>query len=397
MADKLDWLDEHYVMLSHLKVADVVTNENYKLPFELKDTAQAYPDSEDFLKFLEKEKKFKEANTFLAYCMHRRNLAWWGYCMVLSLQAELKANPAKPRSIDDIGKPKQLNVPDWAKMPEKQDVDYDKVVDEIKDCFIKENAKGVAQLEDHLRNAGEEVLEMYKKTKKEVWAAFKEKAGMEPEEFLFQMLEKSREMFKVKDVDEENSPIFKAKRELEEKLETMRQNTLDTIKMAVPTKSEAEILALQKDAMDAAYAYIIAPDEINSKRCLDIGNTCPDTPEGLLCLVCFWSFGNLTPNTEQVVKTPAGLAANGLNSLIIMCGLAQGGERNFAKRIERYFEIGKEIGQGKNSFSQTAAVRQMPHDRLTENDAFTGLVKEEKKTVNTGSNSEPTSYVRFKG
>ncbi|MGN0902693.1 MAG: DUF6931 family protein, partial [Succinivibrio sp.] len=387
----------HYVMLSHPNLVDVINNENYKLPFELKDTALAHPESEDFLKVLEREKKFKEANTFLAYSLHRRKLAWWGYCIVLSLQSELKASPSKPRLIEDIGKPRELTVPDWAKMPEPEKVDFDKIADEFKDTFLKEEAAGRAKMESALHNAGDDVFELYAKTKQDVWAAFKESAGMTPDEFVLAVMEKARELFKVKEVDEEKSPIFKAKKELEEKLEKMRQDTIDTIKMAVPSKSEAEILTLKKDAMDAAYSYIIAPDDVNAANCLDIGNTCPDTPEGLLCLVCFWSFGNLTPNTEQVVKTPPGLAANGLNSLIIMCGLAQGGDYSFAERIEKYFEIGKEIAQGKNSFSQTATIREMPHERLSEDDAFTGLVNEKAKPVNnTAKTADNSSFTRFK-
>lgn len=397
MADKLDWLDEHYVMLSHQKVTDVVASENYKIPFELKDSVATYPDSEEFIKYLEKEKKYKEAINFLAYCIHRRVLAWWGYCIVLSLQDELKNSPSQPRAIEDIGKPKPLNVPDWAKMPKQESFDADKIVDQIKDTFLNDYSKGIEQMESYLKNGGEEVFELYKNTKQEIWNAFRSAAGMDPEEFVLSMMEKSREMLKVKDVDEENSPIFKAKKELEEKIEKMRQNTIETIKQAVPVKSKAELLSQQKEALDAAYAYIIAPDEINAKHCLDIGNTCPDIPEGLLCLVCFWSFGNLTPETEQVVKTPAGLAANGLNSLVIMCGLAEGGERNFAERIERYFRIGKEIGQGKNSFSQSAAYSEMPHERLSQSDAFTGLVKEDKERTNQPDNSGTSSYVRFKG
>lgn len=70
--------------------------------------------------------------------------------------------------------------------------------------------------------------------------------------------------------------------------------------------------------MDSSYAYIVAPNDLNALNCLNLGNLCPDLPEGLLSLVCFWSYGNMTPNVDNsmVVKTPPGLAANGLNSLL---------------------------------------------------------------------------------
>lgn len=31
MADKLDWLNQHFVLLLHKTVAEVIANENYKL------------------------------------------------------------------------------------------------------------------------------------------------------------------------------------------------------------------------------------------------------------------------------------------------------------------------------------------------------------------------------
>ena len=54
MADKLDWLNQHFVLLLHKTVAEVIANENYKLPFELRQNALTYPQSDAFIYELEK-------------------------------------------------------------------------------------------------------------------------------------------------------------------------------------------------------------------------------------------------------------------------------------------------------------------------------------------------------
>ena len=68
------------------------------------------------------QKLFKEGCEFLGYAMHKRAAAWWAYCCVLSLQEELKINPFKPRDIEDIGKPKPFEIPEWAKVLNLKDL-----------------------------------------------------------------------------------------------------------------------------------------------------------------------------------------------------------------------------------------------------------------------------------
>lgn len=67
MADKLDWLNQHFVLLLHKTVAEVIANENYKLPFELRQNALTYPQSDAFIYELEKQNELKKASEFLAY------------------------------------------------------------------------------------------------------------------------------------------------------------------------------------------------------------------------------------------------------------------------------------------------------------------------------------------
>lgn len=143
--------------------------------------------------------------------------------------------------------------------------------------------------------------------------------------------------------------------------------------------------------MDSAYAYIVAPNDLNAQNCLNLGNLCPDLPEGLLSLVCFWSYGNMTPNADNqrtmVIKTPPGLAANGLNSLLLMCALAKGGTRKFDERVKLYFEIGKEIAYGHNVWSVHVANKLAPHRDYSDK-RFTGLVGDNEAFKGTLSPEE---------
>ena len=62
MADKLDWLNEHFVLQNNLTVSEVIEKQNYKHPFELSETALKYPMSEDFVKALVSQVKVKQAS-----------------------------------------------------------------------------------------------------------------------------------------------------------------------------------------------------------------------------------------------------------------------------------------------------------------------------------------------
>lgn len=81
MTDKLDWLNQHFVLQRHQKVQEVIEQENYKLPFELREIAQKFPLADDFIKDLTEKKLYKQASEFLAYNLHQRAVDWWGYCV----------------------------------------------------------------------------------------------------------------------------------------------------------------------------------------------------------------------------------------------------------------------------------------------------------------------------
>lgn len=316
---------------------------------------------------------------------------------------ELQLNPSKPRDIADIGKPKPFDLPEWAKMPKKEEKPFADAFKEELAKFDEQKKLAEKKAMESLDMAGPEVKELFLSVKKNVWDMFKKECGYDPDEFAQKTIDELLDLSRnYTGFDETKTPIYKASEELKEKIEKIRQETVDTIKKAVPQKGSEEIKFQKSAAMDAAYSFIVAPNDGNAKRCLDVGNTCPDLPEGLLCLICFWSYGNLTPEGKQVVKTPAGLTGNGLNSLLLMCSLAEGGTRKFAQRVELYFKIGQEIGFGINSFSDFIKDSEMPHYKLSEPNSFDGYVSDKKnsKSADTDVKGENTKssgeFTRFK-
>lgn len=359
MADKLEWLNHHYVLLNNALVDDVVAQKGYKVPFKLKELALEKKYSQDYLNSLWDQKLFKEGCEFLGYAMHKRAAAWWAYCCVLSLQEELKINPFKPRDIEDIGKPKPFEIPEWAKAPEfKRPPELDEV-EKYRQIALSDIEKIKADALKVIEQTPQEIKDLYSDVKSVFDEAFKEKCGKTSDEFfddalksLLSELDKPELPF----VDEQNSPIFIEKRKLDEKLEAIRQKTIKTIKASLPEKSEEEIAFQTSNAMQAAYNCIVAPTAKNAQMCLDCGNACPDTPEGLCALITFWAYGNMTPEGKTVVRTPEGLVGNGLTGFILMCALRQGGTREFDERVEHYSEIGRQVCYGKNLWADHIAI-----------------------------------------
>ncbi|MGN1281802.1 MAG: DUF6931 family protein [Succinivibrio sp.] len=382
MSDKLDWLNKHYVLLQHKSVSEVVNSENYKLPFDYKDFVKDHDNSIEFIDFLTSNDMYKQACEFLSYNFQHRVLAWWAYCCVLSIREEIEKQPDKPRDIGDIGKPRELKIPEWAQ-PEffseqlndlKDDTEIDHQIDEL----ISNLEKKKADLQQIYESFPDTVKKRYEATRAEVYSVVEKELGMSVNDLLAKataLIEENKDS----DIEDDllKSPIFKAEKDLKEKIEKIRTEAVKNIKDALPKKSEEEMLFNTSNAINSAYAFIVAPNELNARNCMAYGNLCPDTPEGMLALVCFWSYGNLNPDPlkkdAMVIKTPVGLASNGFNSLINLCSLAKGGYRKPNERIEHYFKIGQEIGFGVNNWSEYLSKEIPPHEDKGE-DRFTGFL-----------------------
>ncbi len=361
VSNQLEWMNRHFVLLQYPSVKEAVEKALYPSSSEIEEVISNNTSSEDYINSLEDKKDYKEGCCFLAYNLHHRAAVWWGYRCVLNLLRELKKAPHKPRELDDIGKPRPLNIPDWAKMPENVTEPYDvearlKEFRSYRDKAMAEHKARLETIDPDVRDAFNEALEIVQE------AVRKKHNGKDLFDLLSMSCEKAiRQHNHDYIVETENSPLMQAKRELEANLEQMRKETIATVKASLP-KVDLKVRARNRmSALDSVYNYIAGPDEQNANRCYQIGNKCPDTPEGLLALCAFWSFGDLMPLGESVVKTPSGLFGNGLNSLMLMMALTPGGEKKFKERFETYFHLGCEIGIGSSNWSNSLEKKNPPH------------------------------------
>ena len=340
MSDKLNWLNRHFVLLRHKTLNDVCQIEGYKIRPDIQSFFDGKTVAEDIVWDFADAGRWKCACELLAYMAHRRAAVWWGYQCVLSLMEELKQVPAEERDIDSIATSFKPEVPDFAKVePAKPTPEQVKAAQASLDK-MKQEVASLRELADPAALAEvEEALDY-------AFGLFKERHGMTP----IEMVQKAVEMEKNKMQVSPDSPIFKAADELKSKLQTVRKETLDTIHAVIPPKVPAHQKKQSDNALQAVYRWVVAPDGINAKKALDIGNECPDTPAGLLSLCAFWAGGDLMPETEQVIATPAGLAANGICQVLLMCALHKGGTRKLKERYEHYFGLGVDVMTGKNNW-----------------------------------------------
>ena len=342
MSDKLNWMNRHFVLLRHKTLNDVCQIEGYKIRPDLQSFFDGKTVAEDIVWDFADAGRWKCAYELLAYMAHRRAAVWWGYQCVLSLVDELKQVPAEERDIDSIATSFKPEVPEFAKIePAKPTPEQVKEAQAALDK-MKQEVASLRELADPAALAEvEEALDY-------AFGLFKKRHGMTP----IEMVQKAVEMEKNKMQVSPDSPIFKAADELKSKLQTVRKETLDTIHAVIPPKVPAHAAKMRDNALQAAYRWVVAPDSVNSKKALDIGNECPDTPAGLLSLCAFWAGGDLMPETEQVIPPPAGLAANGICQVLLMCALHKGGTRKLKERYEHYFDLGVDVMTGKNNWEQ---------------------------------------------
>ncbi len=354
MSDKLQWINKHFVLLRHFLISEAVNKENYKIRPDLQDLFEGETKTEDMVWKFADIGRFKCACELLAYVSHRRAAVWWVYNCVLSLYDELAENPAAERDISEIGAKFETTVPDFAKVePPKDDPEtvakFSAMVDEMTADYQKMRAACDPDLLKYVEDGMEIAYQEFEKVH-----------GIHPMKLMDKLAAKlSEEPFQI----DENSPIFKVAEELKSKLQSVRKETIDTIKAVIPPKVPAHEKQVRDDAMQAVYRWVVSPDEINSRKAMNVGNECPDTPAGLLALCAFWAGGNLMPEGEQVVATPAGLAANGLCQVLMMCALHKGGTRKLKERYEHYFNLGVDVMTGKNNWEESVFDGTVPHEK----------------------------------
>ena len=354
MSDKLEWMNKHFVLLRHKELDDVCKIEGYKIRPDVQSFFDNKTDAEEVVWNFANAERWKCACELMAYMAHRRAAVWWAYQCVQSLMEELKEVPAEDRDIDNIALSFEPIVPDFAKV-EPPPPDPEKV---------SEAEAALAQMQADYQQmramVDPDALKFVEDAVEIAYKEYEKKYGIHPKK----MIEIFTERLKEDPIQiDRNSPIFKAADEIKSKLMAVRKETLDTVHAVIPPKVPEHEAKVRDNALEAAYRWIVSPDEINAKKALDIGNECPDTPAGLLALCAFWAGGNLMPDSEndQVVPTPNGLAANGICQVLLMCALHKGGTRKLKERYEHYFGLGVEVMTGENNWEKDIVPEEEPH------------------------------------
>jgi hypothetical protein len=298
----------------------------------------------------------------MAYIAHRRAAVWWGYRCVCSVNEELRRKPPEEFDIEKPLEPPPLPPYFNIEVPRP-----DPALTAAMDAAAA-GARGKARESAALVNPA---MKAYVAGGvEEAFRAFESANGIHPMALLKQLGERMKQDPYAIDPD---SPIFRMEKELHAKLDGQRERILAEIKAAHAAagldsplnknpRLEAHKQKLKDNALDAVYRWVAAPDAVNAQKCLDAGNACSGEPAGLLSLSAFWAFGNLAPQLDQVIPTPPGLAANGLDKAILLCAIQQGGTRKIAERFEHYCNLGVEVLSGKDNWEESLAGGTAPHE-----------------------------------
>ena len=389
MADDLSWRNQHALLQLHPYVDEVVAKEQLKLTTSQQSLAKQYPLSIDYLAYLSQHEQYKDACTFLAYNLHHRIAVWWGYMCVVDVLTEILQKPAPVKDLSDVAKPRPFELPPFVQEMQKQAAQESPIDPKIMDQLNAAQAR-LKDIEQQLRQIiPAQLFDFADQALAEQNAYFKKVHGMEPMELLNSLVDKAVQIQEQEkrtgmsaNIDP-NSQIFAETKAIEEKVEKIRQETVALVKSALPAIDTEQQNKDRLSCLDAVFAYIAAPDEVNAQRLLDLGNKIPDKNEGLLSLVAFWSYGDLMPQGKQVIPTPVGLMSNGLNCLLLSCALQQGGVFNFAQRFQRYYNFGYECLLGKSNWSPYVAAGTSLHAERTEQIMNTLGIGDPKAAVQT--------------
>jgi len=356
MADKLDWMNKHLVLLRYVSLKDVIEKEGYKIRPDLEEFFAGVNGAEEMAFKFASAGDYKSACEFFPYIAHRRAAVWWGYRCVLSLLEELQKNPAVERDIADIGASLEPVVPDWAKIElPKPDPSIDATINEATAQANAEFKALEARLDPEVHAFVTEAIEV-------AFQEFKRVHGIHP----IDLLKKAGEFLNADAYAiDPNSPAIVEAAKIKAQIAQMQKETVETIKSVIPPKIPAHQKKLRDNAMNAVYRWVAAPDAENSQKCMDVGNECPDTPAGLLSLSAFWAYGDLMPLGEQTVSTPPGLAANGLCQVLLLCALHPGGRRKLKERYAEYFRLGVEVLTGADNWEGSLVAGKAPHQEET--------------------------------
>lgn len=360
MSDKLEWIERHFVLLRCLTLDEAVADEKYECRPDL-ESFYKKKRIEDIIWDFADAGRYKSASELMGYVGHHRAVIWWGYQCLLSLGEEIMKNPPTEIDIDSIGKSFEPKVPEFAK------VDLPKPsAEEIQN--LKEGQAEAKKAMQELKDSCDPVIiKKYEQYMEIFYSEFEKQYGIRPLDLL-QKIKALNEEEHFKGTIDMNSPIFKECENIKTQLQAVRQETLDTIHAVLPPEMPELQLKKAGEAARAVYNWIVAPDEVNAKICLEMGNACPDLPSGILAYCAFWAWGDMMAGQKSnfVVKTPVGLLANGFSKFLLMCALRKGGTDTLKQRYEKYFKIGANVLNGKNLWDKNVISGEVPHATLLE-------------------------------
>ena len=257
MADKLDWMNKHLVLLRYISLADVMEKEGYKIRPDLEELFAGMSGAEEMVFKFANVERYKCACELMAYLAHKRAAVWWGYRCVLSLVEELKINPAEERDIADIGAKLEPEVPDWAKVESPKPSPEDMA--EAEAMIAQRHAeyqKMRAAIDPDILKFVEDLVEVGHEE-------FRKEHGIHPMELIKQLGEKLKT--NPHEVDP-NSPIFQEVAKLKAQLGALQKETVETIKSVIPPKVPEHQKKQRDNALNAVYRWVAAPDAENSQK-----------------------------------------------------------------------------------------------------------------------------------
>jgi len=227
MADKLDWLNKHLVLLRYIALKDVMEKEGYKIRPDLAKLFEGMTGAEEMVFKFAEAGDHKSACELMAYIAHRRAAVWWGYRCVLSLTEELRINPAEERDIAGIGANLEPEIPEWAKVepPKPSPEDIAGMNDQL--------AKMQTEYMKLRAAVDQNVLQIVEESVAVAFQEFKSVYGMTPMDLLKKFGERiAEDPYPI----DPNSPIFVESAKLKAQLAQVQKDTVETIKSVIPPK-----------------------------------------------------------------------------------------------------------------------------------------------------------------
>ena len=348
MSDQLNWMNQHLILLKYKTVEELVSQGGYELAPKYGPLCKPGMSVEDFMTALVQKNAIRDAASVLAYAIHRRAGVWWGVCCFRKLYVEL-AEAEK-------------------KQAEQAKIDAQKKEEEA--AAAAEEAKAKAKEEE--AQAAEAAAQEKKFTEMQEAAAKRiaeVKSKFTPEQK--KLYDEARARFDAECVKITGLPVMafindmvKKEAESEAAKQSLKQKPekKDAPPPAPPeAKADAsddpmppEMLAqLKRKAFEIACKWVVDPSAENSVMADSIANQIEDEPEGMLARTAFWSYGNLAVAEKDGsnVPVPAGLAANGLRTALLMAMLTEGGLYSLPERAAQYLSLGIEIACGRNNWT----------------------------------------------